>query len=353
MASDTPPSYTIRPWRPGDEVELTQLFERTFGRTISPEHWRWKLQSEPCSFDNVWLAASEARPIFQYAGIPIRFNLAGTAVRAVVSVDTMTAPQFRRRGLLTQVAQQAYSAWRAANIAFVIGLPNENWGSRAQALGWQPLFPLQWLVRPLRPQVILARRLKWPALERASLLGAAWNAALKHRVRPAADVTVERTQQADSVFDRIWERCNADWMFSTVRDHRWVEWRFLAAPSRHYVISIARRRTEPTGYLAHTILHSDAGAAAYLAELYAARADDDTRNSLLAVLIDDLRATPAAALHVLAIPGTAEFSWLLRAGFLPRHAFPVQFVPLAPDLPVGRMSDRQQWNLTGADFDVI
>ena len=59
----------------------------------------------------------------------------------MVSVDTMTAPAFRRRGLLTEVAARAYEAWRDAGIAFVIGLPNQQWGSRARALAGASCFP--------------------------------------------------------------------------------------------------------------------------------------------------------------------------------------------------------------------
>jgi hypothetical protein len=350
--ADASSPLVIRPWRNGDELELTQLFQRTFGRAITADQWRWKLRPEPYSLDNVWLALSEDKPIFQYAGIPVRFNLAHKSAQAIVSVDTMTAPEFRRRGLLTQVAQKAYSTWRDADVAFVIGLPNENWGTRARALGWQPLFPLQWLVRPLRPEIILARRMRWPALRRVRLAGAVWNASLKGRVRPAAGIQIEQVRQADTVFDHIWERCRADWTFSTIRDRRWVEWRFTSAP-RRYEISVARQDGEPTGYLSHTVVDSGDGVSAYMAELCAARADVATRNSLLASLIDGLRKTAAESLHALAIPGTAEFSWLRRAGFLPSHAFSVQFVPLMAHLPVDQMLDRQQWNLTGADFDVI
>jgi hypothetical protein len=347
--------FIIRPWRDGDEIALTRLFHRTFGRPITPDHWRWKLRPEPTGFDNVWLAFSEneGEPIFQYAGIPLQFNLDGKPVQAVVSVDTMTAPEFRRRGLLTQVAQKAYSAWRAADVACVIGLPNENWGTRAQALGWRSLFPLQWLVRPVRPQAILAARMKWPALKHLTLMEGLWNFALESRVRPSPDIHLEQVEQAGPEFDQIWARCKTDWAFSTVRDRRWVNWRFISAPARTYRLLMARRQGEPTGYLSYAIVHTADRISAYLAEVCAERADKATRDSLLAGALELVRKAEAESVHVLAIPGTVEFAWLRRAGFLPSHAFEVQFVPLLPDLPLERMLDRQQWNLSGADFDVV
>lgn len=348
----TPSPLEIRPWHSGDELELVRLFQITFGRAITADYWKWKLRPAPSPLDNVWLAVSDGKPVFQYAGIPIRFNLAHQPVQAVVSVDTMTSPEFRRRGLLTQVAAKAYSIWRDADVAFVIGLPNENWGSRTRALGWQPLFPLQWLVRPLHLEALLARRLNFPALRHLRVANALWNATFKHRITRAPAVRVEPADGDGAIFDQIWDRCKADWMFSTIRDQRWVEWRFNSAP-RKYTVSVARHNGVPTGYVSHALVTAQNTTTAYMAELFAAREDTATRNTLLSDLIDGLSNTAAESLRTLAIPGTAEYSWLRRAGFLPYHAFGVEFVPLKRDLPVAGMLDPRQWNLSGADFDVV
>ena len=90
---------TVRSYRPGDEQALVELFQRVFGRAITEDHWMWKLEGQPATVDNVWLAVSADRPVFQYAGIPTRFRLSQATVTSMVCVDTMTAPEFRRRGL--------------------------------------------------------------------------------------------------------------------------------------------------------------------------------------------------------------------------------------------------------------
>jgi hypothetical protein len=265
----------------------------------------------------------------------------------------MTAPDFRRQGLLTRVASRAYEAWRAAGVAFVIGLPNQQWGSRAAALGWQPLFRLQWLVRPLRPQAMLARRLKIRWLARAGFIGALCNRVLNARLRRDATVQTERMQQADEAFDQIWERCKCDWMFSTIRDRHWVDWRFLSSPSQHYELNLARRAGVAVGYSAHTLVRTQQATSAQLAELFVARADRAAHDSLLHELIEAVLAAGAESLSTLAVPGTRQYRWLRHAGFIPRHAFSVQLVPLNAQLPGSSMLDPNQWNLSGADFDVV
>ena len=66
----------MRPYQPGDERDLVALFQRVFGRPLTETHWRWKLKQLPSPVENVWLAvAQNGNPIFQYAGIPVRYHL--------------------------------------------------------------------------------------------------------------------------------------------------------------------------------------------------------------------------------------------------------------------------------------
>src|ERR1700676_992401 len=124
MTSNVPNAdpFVIRPYQTGDETGLVELYHRAYGRPTTEEHWRWKLKGQASDVENVWLALSEDKPVFQYAGIPTRFRLAQSPTVVMVSVDTMTAPEFRRRGLLTGVARQVYEAWRESGVACVIGL---------------------------------------------------------------------------------------------------------------------------------------------------------------------------------------------------------------------------------------
>src|SRR5690348_11731237 len=109
-----PDGLSIRQYRAGDESQLVALFASVFAAPIDERHWLWKLRHANSPAPNVLLAMSGGRPVFQYAGIPLAFLLDGERALGMVSVDTMTAPEFRRRGLLTRVAGEAYARWRDA-----------------------------------------------------------------------------------------------------------------------------------------------------------------------------------------------------------------------------------------------
>jgi hypothetical protein len=304
--------------------------------------------------DNVWLAETEDLvPVFHYAGIPVRFCLSQRPVTAMVAVDAMTAPEHRRRGLLTAAFPLIHSAWRDHGIPFVLGLPNEQWGSRIRALGWQPLFPLRWMVRPLRPMSYLARRLKVSPLERGFLMDAWWNRLMQSTLRRDPALQTERVTNADEGFDRIWARCRGEKMFSTMRDRAWVQWRFLASPMKEYRVTLARLAGEPKGYCVHRLVAGKNHHYAVLAEMFFSEHEPRVRNALLCDLIEDLLAAKADALMTLAVPGTRYYRWLRRCGFLPRAAFSVELIALAQDLPLETMRRGENWNLTGADFDVV
>src|SRR5689334_11417876 len=95
-SAPSPPAWDIRPYRPGDEHGLVALFAQVFGRPVTVDHWRWKLKGQPAPVENVWVAfaVDDGRVIGQYAGIPVRVQLAGIRANAMVVVDVMTAPDF-------------------------------------------------------------------------------------------------------------------------------------------------------------------------------------------------------------------------------------------------------------------
>lgn len=346
--------WTIRGYQPGDEHELASLFRQVFGREISEEHWLWKLKGQPAPVENVWLAVHDGKPIFQNAALPLRFQLPGGAAVVMVSVDTMTAPEFRRRGLLTLVGRKSYEAWRDAGIPFVLGYPNEQWGSRTQALGWKVLFPLQWLIRPLRPELLLARRLKLPLVGRLPWPGMVWNGFWDRNLKPDRQIQVRQVTEAGTEFDTLWQICRQDFPVSTIRDREWVKWRYLRSPAQKYIVLLAERAGQPAGYIVYRLEESGGRKNGFIPELLVPRTDSAACRTLIGQATSRLQTAGAVVAITLAIPGTWSHRAFRRGGFLfTWGAFTIQFVPLAEDLPLEILHDPNSWGMAGGDFDFI
>jgi GNAT superfamily N-acetyltransferase len=307
-----PEPGALRPANERDLARLIALRQRTFGRTMSPAQWQWKLGHPTSPAANVWVVEAGDRLVFQYAGIPTRVRHLGREALAMVSVDTMTDPDYRRRGLLTRMGRETYEHWRRAGVAFVLGIPNEQWGSRAAALGWVPISELRWWVRWLAPVKLWARRASTD-------------------VREVTD---------PSPFDDLWHRTAAE---GVVRDASWYRWRYLQAVPAWTVLG-AWRGGELAGALAFRF--DDSGRpSGKIGEVVAS--DLSTMRALLRAACDRLRRLGAVRVALLAQWNSLLEEAALATGFIPRRfAFSVQALDLGAGLP--RAAQFQ-----GGDFDVI
>jgi len=340
-----------RPLAPDDVPAVAALLSGGAARRVTADYYRWKLLARPSPTENVAIAVDERdQPVFHIAGIPCRCQLGGEERWAMVAVDAVTAPEFRRRGILTTHTKRLFAGWKAAGIPLVLGLPNENWGSRAQALGWTPMGRLQWLVLPLRPERVLARKLGVTPLAHLEWVGAWWRALAVSRAS-GGGVEVREVTTAGEEFDRLWQRARASVPRSLARDRSWVAWRYLAAPGDSYGVLLATQAGEAVGYAA---CGTRGPARATIAEIFTVPGDIAAFTALARAAIARALARGAESIWALAAPGSWPHRALRHAGFFrSRHTFRVDYVLLDSSLDASVVGPASDWYMVGGDFDAI
>jgi Acetyltransferase (GNAT) domain len=312
---------SIRPARQDDVDALLALHERVFPRPTTREHREWKLGGRNGPPSNVWVAEIDGRIVFQYAGIPVRVQHRGRERDAMVAVDAMTDPGWRRRGLLTQVSKVVYQHWTRAGVSFVLGMPNQEWGSRASALGWAPVAELRWWVRWFDPLSIVATKV-----------------GLRRRASEDPHSGAHISPSRDSrPFNDLWTRNGGE---GVIKDATWFQWRYLDAPFNFNLLG-AWDKSELVGGAA---VKCDRRAG-IIAEVLAPRFR--VARALLARSCDELLSMGATRAKVLIQRGSMLEEAALATGFLPRsHVFSVQAVDLGGGLP-------RAATFQGGDFDVV
>ena len=348
------PTWRCRPYRPGDETRLAALFETVFDRTMTSEHWVWKLVHEPSEVANVWLAVDEAdHPVGQYAGIPRRVRVGGRDYRIMVAVDAMTHPAFRSRGVLTEVVGRAHAAWRSAGLAFVLGMPNEQWGSRRVALGWQPVTSLRWMVSPLKVEAVLARRMNWPVLSKLTLMSHLWHAWWDVRCPPGVVVSEVAGTEAAAVFNDMSVPSTSGHGASLHQDPPWMRRRLLERPSSPYRVLVARDGPRVLGYTVYQIQRIAKLRVGTVTDFGTSQSGGGVGRWLLRETARRLRADGAETAMALAVPGACDDRELRQAGFhFRRGTFSVDAVMLDARLPIDTLRGAH-WMLRGSDFDLI
>jgi hypothetical protein len=275
----------------------------------------------------------------------------------------MTSPLFRRRGVLTRLGTEAYRAWAEAGVAAVLGLPNEQWGSRTGALGWRSLFPLAWLRIPLRVERLLTGHGSAPrgASRLACTLAHPLSLALyrARRVRllgraASARIQVEALSSDCPALDDLWLATAPFFENMQVRDATWLKWRYMEAVGMEYRLLLARRVGEPAGYIAYRVVRQGSRSTGYIADLFTRPGEGDAASALLAAAFDDMWATRAATARVAAAPGSWLYAFCRWAGFTPLQGrFSFDMVPLDPALDPTTLNSAASWQLSGGDFDVV
>jgi hypothetical protein len=314
----------------------------------------------------LWVAATrhDESIVGQYGGIPVRVKLGGVERPALNTVEAMTAPRFRRQGVISALGTAAHQGWGQAGYASALALPNEQWGTRTYALGFRRVFPLAWLRFPLHAERAVSRPGRVPAgLRRpAALLAGAGSALWRGAFRGIMRTLIGRCNvcvgeaEGPGDFDRLWEQVGGDYENVVVRDGEWVLWRFMRAAVHEYKILVARRGGEPSGYIAYYMSEAGTHMNGCIADIFMGRNDAATTSALVKSALEDLSARGAGMVLATAPPGSALYQRLRGLGFLrtPRRmAFNFQIAPLQPDVDPATLSDPRTWHLTAGDFDVV
>jgi predicted N-acetyltransferase YhbS len=347
--------YLIRPARPDDAEQVIDLFQIVFGRVINEAYWRWKLWSARRDLHTAWVATVEDRIVGHYAGMPLTFWQNGQNMAAMVSVDGMVHPAHRRRGVIAQIVAACHQHWVEQGIAFTLGLPNEQWRSRKQALGWQSLFPLQWRIIPLHLEALTAGWFGLPFLRRINLASSLWQQLGQLGQSVDQQVTLEALLEDSTAVDELWHRVAPRLPLSVVRSTAWIHWRYRLAPHHPYQVLLASRGSQPVGYLVYRLQQTRRyGTIAYLPELFCDPTDELLLNTLIWRALQHLSTQGVTAALTLAVVGTPLHQRLTRAGFrFTFGAFDACITPLQQEPTPIHFWQASHWSLSGGDFDVI
>lgn len=219
--------WAVRTYQPGDESQILELFRRVFGKERSLAHWRWKFRDNP-EGPQVCLAVTDAGEIVgQYAGIPVRVAVDGKPYIFSQAVDSMVDPHYRRGlkkpGVFASVFNEFAKEFGGDGRVTIL------WGYTTpealrigqRLLGYVALHQVVKLVRSVEAPSHLT---PWQQM-----------AELFRRTR----CPIRQVSRFDARADRLWERCRAELRVATVRDARYLNWRYADCPDVKYQLLVA------------------------------------------------------------------------------------------------------------------
>lgn len=215
--------WIIRPYQPGDEGAILDLFRRVFGVDRSLEHWRWKFQDNPFGLYVRVAETPSGELIGHYGTLPVLMKWGDRSLILTQIIDVMVDPQ-SRRGLKRPGLFAALSEYSIASIGSPgrasggYGFPTpEHLRIGRRASGYISLHPVQTLVKDLNSG-------QGKGGQRAWLLAA------------------EELLRFGAELDCLWQRCQQGPSVGIIRDARYMNWRYVERPDVTYRLLAARRR---------------------------------------------------------------------------------------------------------------
>jgi GNAT superfamily N-acetyltransferase len=249
----------MRKYEEGDEVGIVSLFKKTPFNETTLEYWNWQYKQNPSGFfRNIWLMLDNGEVVGHYAIIPQRMVIRGKQYLGAQSLATATHPDYRRRGIFKTLAEKTYEDARLQNILLIYGFAVEaSYYGFIERLGWQDFFLIKHLVKVLDVDAFFKGKSNIQKLA-YKMYSCARNWFKKEERAIEYTFNIEETKRYNKGYDVFWRKVLNNFDVITVRDSKYLNWRYVDRPHRSYFNFICKNQDgEILGYLVLTILEKN------------------------------------------------------------------------------------------------
>lgn len=348
---------------PAEREEQTRLFGQCFKKPIEVDGLRWRYDQNP----HGRAVTALSRPVHLeghdgvsgYACSPRRALVHGdesTLATIGETGDVMTHPDWRRRGLFSELDRRVMAETGRQGWALVFGLPNRRSAHIFLELGWEEIGTIRPWTHLLKSDAA-ARRARFSEGRKASLL-APWHArgsraALRRLEAAGASHDVRRLDSFPPEVEQLSRTVEREFGFMVRRDANYLDWRFVRAPSGLFrALGVYSSDGRFAGYVV-VQLPRPGEALGYLVDVLAP--DEGVRAAALACGLRELERAGASTVQATAIDGTWWEARLREAGFHPpkpaNHLIVILYPHAAQHELVRAARDVRTWYLTDGDRD--
>jgi GNAT superfamily N-acetyltransferase len=346
------PAVTIERRRNDDGEEIFRLYEEVFGSPLtegSRRRWRWQYLDNPATAPEgpeVWVAREGELLLGQYASMPVRLHWAGREVRSSWGMDVFLRPEARGKG----VGARLFTTWSDhVEVALGLGLTPSSHGL-FKKLRYDDVGPVPFFRKVLDPRAV-ARRRFGPVVGSlaAPLLRLALAVAAPERPLAGSLVRVQPITCFGAEYDTLWETCRAGYAMCVRRDAAYLNWKYVACPTRAYSLHEARREERLAGFAVSR--HEAFGGIrlGWVVDVFAEPDDHETKDALLDAVLAGFRSSGVARVQAFSMNAALQAD-LRRRGFLPGRS-PMQFCVRAR-VPSDALASLGRWHVVFGDSDM-
>ena len=219
-------SVKFRPFSPGDEQAIAQLFEVAFGKPMAVEFYRWRFVNNPAGKGICELAFDGDRLCAHCGVTRVTILCDGKEMQAGLGGTAMTHPDYQGRGLYALLYNRAFEWMLQEEIFLFFAFPDAHRSAHRllkRKLGFVDIYEV--------PRFSLRFKDRRPVTE-----------------DNRSDLYIKELKDFDERFDRLWETVSNEYRVIVKRNSRYLNWRFIKNPGAQYRILGYCNKEELLGY---------------------------------------------------------------------------------------------------------
>lgn len=233
-------------------VELEKLVWHS-AEEATKKYFQWLTYANPSGQSITGVIKDESgKAVSTHIVVPLQVLIGGIPRLAGISVNVVTHPDYRRKGLSSQLAEVVYNEARRMGIDFLISVPNSmSHGLFTQKNHFKDLGKPSMLVRWIDPGILLANRGFTKIGKSLSLLK---NLTSRVWSRKADNVLLD--QKVERLTELNVKKLLEPVCFCLDITGAWLGWRYGEHPFRKYKCAILGEPESPKAMVIYQILES-------------------------------------------------------------------------------------------------
>ena len=235
----------IVPYDPARKAEVAELLNICLGEKTTgcrdEEYWTWKHERNPFGQSVMLLAECDSRLVGVRAFMRWRLSCGDAVIEAAKPVDTVTHPDYQRRGIFSRLTTSACDDAKDQGIRLIFNTPNQNSAPGYLKLGWREVAQLPLYARWLRPVSTVCDALRWKMGARHVPQAEAFFRGQPHA---AGDVFESDADLAALIAGQNREGC-----LQTDRSVAFLRWRYAQHPHFPYFAETVSKGSQLDGVL--------------------------------------------------------------------------------------------------------
>lgn len=281
---------TFRRYQEGDEESIITLCEAVYGISTNNDYWRWKYINNSSNLNASYVAVTENKVVGISGAIPYRLKIGDKEIVGGQLTDLMSHPDYRNKNIFLPIMRKSIKDVER-KMDTMYGFTNENsFKIYAKRLKYDIAFRVPRLDRVINTKPFLNRMLKRKDLF-TKIIGNILNLASGNLLYPKTpslgkEIEIRECYKFDERFDVLWNKLKGFFTTITIRDSKYLNWRYRNHPLFKYRTFVAERRDEISGFIILRCAEDKGVKRGYIMDLLV---EPERKESLMALFAQAMR----------------------------------------------------------------